>query len=100
MKGKIFLFLFALPFAGVGVWMAYSIGATVHDAWQMRGWVPVEASVTRVNGSAAPSEVMKRQHPKAMIPAIVETLYRWPAGHSTRRSLEYMRKPLWLQRRC
>jgi hypothetical protein len=47
MKGKILLFLFALPFAGVGVWMAYSIGATVHDAWQMRSWVPVEASVTR-----------------------------------------------------
>ena len=39
MKGKIFLFLFALPFFGVGVWMAFSIGSALTDAWVMQDWV-------------------------------------------------------------
>ena len=43
MKGKIFATLFALPFAGVGVWMPWSVGSTLHDAWQMSDWVQVEA---------------------------------------------------------
>ena len=43
MKGRIFLTLFALPFFGVGVWMAWSIGSNLHDAWQMRGWEAVPA---------------------------------------------------------
>jgi len=43
MKGRIFLFLFALPFLGVGVWMAWSIGTTLYDAAQMKDWVPVRA---------------------------------------------------------
>ena len=43
MKGKILATLFALPFAGVGVWMLWSISSTLHDAWQMSDWVPVEA---------------------------------------------------------
>ncbi|MHC4325349.1 MAG: DUF3592 domain-containing protein [Planctomycetota bacterium] len=47
MRGKIFLFLFALPFFGVGVWMGYSIAATLNDAWQMREWVAVEGSLSR-----------------------------------------------------
>lgn len=46
MKGKFVLFLFALPFAGVGVWMLWSVGGTLADAWQMQDWVPVEAQVT------------------------------------------------------
>ena len=46
MKGKLFLSLFALPFAGVGVWMLWSIGATLADAWEMRDWVQVEAQLT------------------------------------------------------
>jgi hypothetical protein len=46
MKGKVFMSLFALPFAGVGVWMLWSIGGTLHDAWQMRDWVAVEARLT------------------------------------------------------
>ena len=45
MKGRIFLFLFALPFFGVGVWMGYSIAANLTDAWQMRQWVTVEGSL-------------------------------------------------------
>ena len=43
MKGKILGTLFALPFAAVGVWMGWSIGSTLGDAWQMRDWVQVEA---------------------------------------------------------
>jgi hypothetical protein len=42
MKGRIFLFLFALPFFGVGVWMGYSIAANITDAWQMRQWVATD----------------------------------------------------------
>ena len=29
MKGRIFMFLFALPFFGVGMWMGYSAGANL-----------------------------------------------------------------------
>ena len=47
MKGKIFLFLFALPFFGVGVWMGYSAGANLVDAWQMRQWVAVQGTLLR-----------------------------------------------------
>ncbi len=47
MKGRILGTLFALPFAGVGVWMLWSIGSTMHDAWQMRGWVQVEATLIK-----------------------------------------------------
>ena len=37
--------MFALPFAGVGVWMLWSIGSTVIDAWDMNSWLPAEAHV-------------------------------------------------------
>lgn len=47
MKGKIFLFLFALPFFGAGVWMGYSAGANLVDAWQMRQWLPVQGTLIR-----------------------------------------------------
>lgn len=47
MKGRIFLLLFALPFFGVGVWMAWSASSTVYDAWQMKQWIPVTATLTR-----------------------------------------------------
>ncbi len=47
MKGRIFITLFALPFFAVGVWMLWSISSTFHDAWQMRDWVAVEATVIR-----------------------------------------------------
>ena len=46
MKARIFTSLFALPFAGVGVWMLWAIGSTVIDAWQMNSWLPAEATVT------------------------------------------------------
>jgi hypothetical protein len=45
MKGRIFLILFALPFFGVGAWMAWSIGSTLYDAAQMKHWVPVQAKL-------------------------------------------------------
>jgi hypothetical protein len=47
MKGRIFLFLFAPPFFGVGVWMGYSIAANLTDAWQMKQWVPVQGTLQR-----------------------------------------------------
>ncbi len=47
MKGKIFSLLFALPFLGVGVWMAYSIGNSLLDSTKMKQWVPVQASLQR-----------------------------------------------------
>jgi hypothetical protein len=43
MKGKIFATLFALPFFGVGIWMAWSAGSTLHDASRMQQWNRVEA---------------------------------------------------------
>ena len=45
MKARILVSLFALPFFGVGVWMLWSISATLYEAQQMRAWVPVEARV-------------------------------------------------------
>ena len=45
MKSRILVSLFALPFFGVGVWMLWSVSSTLHDAWQMRSWVPVEAHI-------------------------------------------------------
>ncbi len=43
MKGRILVALFALPFLGVGVWMLWSIGSTLNDAWRMQDWQPVPA---------------------------------------------------------
>lgn len=45
MKGKWLLFLFALPFFGVGVFMTYSIGSNVSDYIAMKSWQPVEATL-------------------------------------------------------
>jgi len=47
MKGRIFMFLFALPFFGVGVWMGYSAGSNLADAWQMQEWVAVQGTLHR-----------------------------------------------------
>jgi len=47
MKGKIFLFLFALPFFGVGVWMGYSVVSSLASASQMKQWHAVDATLTR-----------------------------------------------------
>ncbi len=43
MKGRIFLFLFAIPFAGFGTWMLLMIVGEVRDTLSMRNWQPVEA---------------------------------------------------------
>jgi len=47
MKGKVFSLLFALPFFGIGVWMAYSIGSNLIDFARMKQWLPVQASLQR-----------------------------------------------------
>ena len=43
------LCLFALPFAGVGVFMGYLTAATLVEWVAMRSWVPVEAEIVSVN---------------------------------------------------
>ena len=45
MKGRILVSLFALPFFSVGVWMLWSVSATLFDAWHMRAWVAVDAQI-------------------------------------------------------
>lgn len=47
MKGKIVATLFGMPFLAVGVWMLWSISGAFVDAWQMRAWVQVDATLTR-----------------------------------------------------
>ena len=47
MKGKLVLFLFALPFFGVGLWMTWSVGSNIVDSWQMQQWVQVDAKLSR-----------------------------------------------------
>ena len=56
MKGKILGTLFALPFAAVGVWMGWSIGSTLGDAWQMRDWVQVEARLYSAGYTTNPGD--------------------------------------------
>lgn len=43
------LCLFALPFAGVGVFMGYLTAITVVEWVSMRSWVPVDAEIVSVN---------------------------------------------------
>ncbi len=45
MKGKVFLVLFSLPFAGVGVWMGWSIAEAMFESAQMKAWQPVQAQL-------------------------------------------------------
>ncbi len=47
MKGRLFLFLFALPFASFGTWMLWLVGSELSDAWVMRSWEPVSAELER-----------------------------------------------------
>ncbi|MDH5215264.1 MAG: DUF3592 domain-containing protein [Gammaproteobacteria bacterium] len=47
MRKKFGSLLFALPFFGVGVWAAWSIGSNVVDAWRLQDWTPVEATLIR-----------------------------------------------------
>lgn len=45
-SGRVWLGLFGLPFAGVGIGvLVMAILPTLHDAWRMQQWVPVEAEV-------------------------------------------------------
>jgi hypothetical protein len=45
MKGRVLGSLFAMPFAAVGVFMLWSVGSTLTQAWQMQGWLPVSAQL-------------------------------------------------------
>ena len=47
MKGRLFLLLFALPFAGFGTWVLWLIGSELSDARAMRSWEPVSAQLER-----------------------------------------------------
>ena len=40
MRGKTFMFVFALPFPSIGMWMGFSMFGHACDAWQMRSWAP------------------------------------------------------------
>jgi hypothetical protein len=55
-KGKIVLLIFALPFFLVGVWMFFSISTHVMDAWQMRNWVPVQATLSNAGYETVPGD--------------------------------------------
>ena len=44
--GRLFLVLFSLPFAGVGVFMAVLIGKMLYDAHRMQRWEEVSAVIT------------------------------------------------------
>lgn len=46
-KGRVFGLLFALPFAGAGVWMCVSVTGSLLDAREMRGWSETEAQLIR-----------------------------------------------------
>ena len=50
------MLLFALPFFGVGVWMLFSISTHVMDAWQMRNWEPVQASLSNAGYETVPGD--------------------------------------------
>ena len=43
MKGKVFLILFALPFAGVGAWMGWSIADAMLESMRMQNWQSTQA---------------------------------------------------------
>lgn len=46
MKNNIWLRIFSLPFIAVGIWMVYTIGATLSDAARMQSWDSVPAIIT------------------------------------------------------
>ena len=46
MRGRVFLFLFGVPFACVGLWAGWSVGSSLYDAWRMSGWPSTTAIVT------------------------------------------------------
>lgn len=52
MKGKIFLFLFALPFFGVGVFMLYLVSSNLVDVWQMQDWQATPATLSNAGYSS------------------------------------------------
>ena len=56
MKGKILLFLFALPFFSVGVWMGYSIGSAFYESYQMQQWHVVPATLTSAGYNSHPGD--------------------------------------------
>lgn len=47
MKGKVFLILFALPFAGVGAWMGWSIADAMLESMRMQSWQSTQARLEK-----------------------------------------------------
>lgn len=47
MIGKSVVFVFGLPFLGVGLWMLWSASGMFLQAWQMNSWANTEAYLTR-----------------------------------------------------
>ncbi|NOX70350.1 MAG: DUF3592 domain-containing protein [Gammaproteobacteria bacterium] len=56
MKGKVVLFLFTLPFFGVGVWMLFAISGQMMESWQMQSWVPVQAYLSDAGYETYPGD--------------------------------------------
>ena len=48
-KGLGFLILISLPFAGVGVWVALSLAASIHTYLRMQKWIQVPAQILKVD---------------------------------------------------
>ena len=61
MKGRVFLILFALPFAGVGAWMLYSAGSHLLDAFAMQSWQPVEARLLEAAAQLRALEQLRKK---------------------------------------
>ena len=43
--GRIFLFLFGLPFLLTGIWACYSVASNIYDWQRMKNWQPVQAKI-------------------------------------------------------
>jgi hypothetical protein len=46
MKSKVVTGLFAIPFAAFGAWMLWLVASETFDAWQVRSWIPVQATLS------------------------------------------------------
>lgn len=44
-SGRIFLFLFGLPFLLTGIWACYSVTSNIYDWQRMKAWQPVQAKI-------------------------------------------------------
>lgn len=56
MKSKLVGLLFALPFLGVGIFATFLLVMDLHDAWRMRDWVTVPATLESAGYSTSAGE--------------------------------------------